>query len=67
MTLAIDLSVLPLPMSLETFLTWDVGNDGRLYELIEGEPVPMSDPTANHEDVADDIWDQLKHHCQMII
>lgn len=63
MTQAVDLTVSPLPMSLQAFLAWDNG-DGKLYELIEGEPVPMSDPTANHEDVADDICDQLKLHCQ---
>ncbi|MGK7890387.1 MAG: Uma2 family endonuclease [Leptolyngbyaceae cyanobacterium] len=64
MTQAIALPVPPHPMSLETFLAWDMGNGDRLYELIEGEPVPMSDPTANHEDVADDLCDQIKHHCQ---
>jgi len=63
MTQAVDLTALPSPMSLQAFLAWDNGN-GKLYELIEGEPVPMSDPTANHEDVADDICDQLKFHCQ---
>ncbi|NES17531.1 MAG: Uma2 family endonuclease [Symploca sp. SIO3E6] len=63
MAQAVDLTALPSPMSLQAFLAWDNGN-GKLYELIEGEPVPMSDPTANHEDVADDICDQLKLHCQ---
>lgn len=50
------------PMSLEAFLAWDSGND-ELYELIEGESMPMSDPTADHEDVADELCDLLKHHC----
>ncbi|MEM8805718.1 MAG: Uma2 family endonuclease [Cyanobacteria bacterium P01_G01_bin.38] len=49
-------------MSLEAFLSWDDGT-GTLYELIEGEPMPMSDPTADHEDVADGLCDLLKHHC----
>lgn len=50
------------PMSLEAFLAWDSGTD-QLYELIEGEPMPMSDPTADHEDVADELCDLLKRHC----
>ena len=50
------------PMSLQAFLAWDSGND-RLYELIEGEPMPMSDPTVNHEDVADNLCDLLRRHC----
>ena len=63
MAQAVDLTVSSSPMSLQAFLAWDNGN-GKLYELIEGEPVPMSDPTANHEDLADDICDQLKLHCR---
>ena len=63
MVQAVDATGLRSPMSLQEFLAWDNGNS-QLYELIEGEPVPMSDPTANHEDVADDICDQLKLHCQ---
>ena len=49
-------------MSLQEFLAWD-SSDARLYELIEGEPMPMSDPTANHEDVADNLYDLLRLHC----
>ncbi|MGK7890389.1 MAG: hypothetical protein AB4042_13720 [Leptolyngbyaceae cyanobacterium] len=45
MTQPIALPVPPHPMSLETFLAWDMGNGDRLYELIEAEPVPMNDPT----------------------
>jgi hypothetical protein len=52
----------PKPMSLEEFLAWDEGRD-RLYELIEGMPTPIYDPTADHEDVADMICDLLKAHC----
>ncbi|MEL6384922.1 MAG: Uma2 family endonuclease [Cyanobacteria bacterium J06626_18] len=63
MTQAVSLPVVHSPMSLQAFLAWD-SSDDQLYELIEGEPVPMSDPTANHEDVADDICDQLRLHCQ---
>jgi Uma2 family endonuclease len=52
----------PKPMSLEEFLAWDEGRN-RLYELIEGMPIPIYDPTADHEDVADMICDLLKAHC----
>ncbi|MFM7450125.1 MAG: Uma2 family endonuclease [Leptolyngbyaceae cyanobacterium] len=52
----------PRPMSLEEFLAWEEGSD-RLYELIEGMPMPIYDPTADHEDVADGICDLLKAHC----
>lgn len=60
MTQAVDL--ISSPLSLQDFLAWDSG-DERLYELIEGEPIPMSDPTANHEDVADNLCDLLRLHC----
>lgn len=63
MTQAVDL--IPSqssPLSLQDFLVWDSGDD-HLYELIEGEPMPMSDPTANHEDVADNLCDLLRLHC----
>ncbi|WP_228016136.1 Uma2 family endonuclease [Leptolyngbya ectocarpi] len=63
MTQAVDLiSSQPSSLSLQDFLVWDSGDD-RLYELIEGKPIPMSDPTANHEDVADNLCDLLRLHC----
>ncbi len=52
----------PQPMSLEDFLAWNQGDD-RLYELIEGMPMPIGDPTAEHEDIADLICDLLKADC----
>jgi Uma2 family endonuclease len=52
----------PQPMSLEDFLAWDAEHD-RLYELIEGIPMPICDPTADHEDVADGICDLLRAFC----
>jgi Uma2 family endonuclease len=54
--------IAPRSMSLEEFLAWDEGSD-RLYELIEGMPMPIYDPTADHEDVVDVICDLLKAHC----
>ncbi len=50
------------PMSLMTFLAWDQETECR-YELIEGEPVPIFDPTADHEDVADALCEALRGHC----
>jgi Uma2 family endonuclease len=55
-------STAPQSMSLEAFLAWDGATD-RLYELIEGMPMPISDPTADHEDVADGICDLIKTYC----
>ncbi|MEM6255683.1 MAG: Uma2 family endonuclease [Cyanobacteria bacterium P01_D01_bin.156] len=62
MSQATGLVSFPSPMSLQEFIAWDSGDD-RLYELIEGEPMPISDPTANHEDVADNLCDRLRLHC----
>ena len=50
------------PMTFEEFLQWDDGSD-RSFELIDGIPVPVDEPNANHEDVADDLCDLLKTHC----
>lgn len=50
------------PMTFEEFLQWDDGSD-RSFELIDGIPVPVDEPNANHEDVADDLCDLLKAHC----
>lgn len=50
------------PITFEEFLQWDDGSD-RSFELIDGIPVPVDEPNANHEDVADDLCDLLKAHC----
>jgi hypothetical protein len=55
-------SIAHRPMFLEEFLAWDEGSD-RLYGLVEGMPIPIYDPTADHEDVADVICDLLKAYC----
>ena len=51
------------PLTLEQFLKWDDGTSN-LYELIDGAPVPITDPNANHKDVADALCDIFKDHCQ---
>lgn len=50
------------PLTFEEFLAWD-DNSGRSFELRDGFPMPISDPSAKHEDVADDICQILLNHC----
>lgn len=50
------------PLTFEEFLEWDDGSD-RNFELVDGVPVPLTESTADHEDVADNLCDLLKHHC----
>jgi Uma2 family endonuclease len=51
------------PMTFEEFLAWDDGS-GRDFELRDGFPMPIVDPNAKHEDVADDLCELLSSHCQ---
>lgn len=51
------------PMTFEEFLAWDDGS-GRSFELRDGFPMPISDPNAKHEDVADDICELLTDYCK---
>ena len=44
--------------TFEDFLTVDTGDD-RLYEWINGELVLMAEPTIEHEDIADFLYDRL--------
>ena len=50
------------PMTFEEFLAWDDGTGGD-FELIDGFPMPINDPNAKHEDVADDLCFKLSDHC----
>jgi Uma2 family endonuclease len=50
--------VIPTPMSFEAFLAWDDGT-GRDFELRDGLPMPIVDPSAKHEDVADELFEML--------
>jgi Uma2 family endonuclease len=50
-------------LTFDEFLVWDDGSD-RCFELVEGVPVPLSEPNANHEDVADELSDRLQSHCR---
>lgn len=53
------------PLTFEEFLAWDDGS-GRDFELRDGFPMPIVDPTAKHEDVADELCEQLSHHCKKL-
>ncbi|MBD2778900.1 Uma2 family endonuclease [Iningainema tapete] len=51
------------PLTFAEFLTWDDGS-GREFELIDGVPVPLSEPNANHEDLIERLCSYLETHCQ---
>lgn len=53
------------PLTFEEFLAWDDGS-GRDFELRDGFPMRIVDPTAKHEDVADELCEQLSHHCKKL-
>jgi Uma2 family endonuclease len=50
------------PLTFEEFLTWD-DSSGRDFELVDGVPVPLSEPNANHEDLIERLCTYLEHHC----
>ncbi len=49
------------PLTFEAFLRWDDGSD-RAFELLNGIPMPLSEPNANHEDLADALAGVLQSH-----
>lgn len=51
------------PLTFEEFLAWDDGS-GRDFELRDGFPMPIVDPNAKHEDVADELCEKLSSHCK---
>ncbi len=50
-------------LTFEEFLAWDDGS-GREFELIDGVPVPLSEPNANHEDLTERLCAYIERHCQ---
>jgi len=50
-------------LTFEGFLQWDDGS-GCSFELVRGIPMPLSEPTAKHEDVVDGLCRLLIQHCQ---
>ena len=57
-------------MTLDEFLVWDDGTDRR-YELIDGVPVAMAPPLADHGDligaIAAAIRPRLRRPCRLIV
>lgn len=53
------------PLTFEEFLAWDDGS-GRSFELINGVAIPLSEPTAKHEDVAEGLCRLLIDHCNTL-
>jgi Uma2 family endonuclease len=52
-------------LSFEEFLNWD-DDSGRSLELVNGVAMPLSEPTAKHEDVVDGLCRLLVDHCQSL-
>ncbi len=50
-------------LTFEEFLAWDDGS-GREFELLDGVPVPLSEPNANHEDLIERLCTYLENHSQ---
>ncbi|MEH2263002.1 Uma2 family endonuclease [Nostoc sp.] len=53
------------PLTFEEFLAWDDGS-GREFELLDGIPVPLSEPNANHEDLIQRLCAYLENHLPYI-
>lgn len=56
-------AVIQKPLTFEEFLAWDDGS-GEDFELRDGFPMPIVDPTAKHEDVADELCERLSNCCK---
>lgn len=52
-------------LSFEEFLNWN-DESGRSFELVNGVAMPLSEPTAKHEDVVDGLCRLLVDHCQSL-
>ncbi len=52
-------------LSFEDFLNWN-DKSGRSFELVNGIAMPLSEPTAKHEDVVDGLCRLLVDHCQSL-
>ncbi len=52
-------------LSFHEFLNWDDGS-GRSFELVNGVAMPLSEPTAKHEDVVDGLCRLLVDRCQSL-
>jgi Uma2 family endonuclease len=50
----------PLDLTFEEFLDYDFGDDETRYELEDGEPIAMPDPSFQHENVDEFLADEFK-------
>jgi Uma2 family endonuclease len=57
--------IVPALMTFAEFLAWDDGT-GRDFELRDGFPMPIVDPSAKHGDVADALCELLSGHCKAL-
>ena len=60
---AVMIAIVQKPLTFEEFLDWDDGS-GRSFELVQGIAMPLSEPTARHEDVVDGLCRLLVDHCK---
>jgi Uma2 family endonuclease len=58
-------AIVQTTLTFEEFLNWDDGS-GRSFELVNGVAMPLSEPTAKHEDVVDGLCRFLVDHCQSL-
>ncbi|BAU43673.1 Uma2 family endonuclease [Leptolyngbya sp. O-77] len=58
-------AIVKKPLTFEEFLNWDDGS-GRSFELVNGVAMPLSEPTAKHEDVVEGLCRLLVDHCQSL-
>ena len=50
------------PITFEAFLFWNDGTE-RSFELRDGFPMPITEPSAKHEDVIQRLCAYLDNHC----
>jgi Uma2 family endonuclease len=58
-------AIVKTPLTFEAFLSWDDGSD-RSFELVNGVAMPLSEPTAKHEDVVEGLCRLLIDHCRAL-
>ncbi|MGB7440203.1 MAG: Uma2 family endonuclease [Coleofasciculaceae cyanobacterium] len=56
-------AIIQQKLTFEEFLNWDDGSN-RSFELVQGIAMPLSEPTAKHEDVVEGLCRILIDHCQ---
>ena len=52
-------------LTFKDFLTWD-NRSGRSFELRQGTPIPLSEPTARHEDVVEGLSRLIGDYCKAL-